>query len=157
VTAVTATSGETFDELFERERAAMMRVAYLIAGSTAVAEEMAQEAFVSVYERWGRLDNPGGYLRRCVVNKAVTAARRQRRGDQLLATSPALLPAAADPAHDHVLDAVRRLSPRHRALVVLRYDDHLTIPEIAGVLKLPAGTVKSGLHRALAGLREVLA
>lgn len=154
---VKESSGGTFDELFERERAAMVRVAFLVAGSRAVAEEVTQEAFVAVYERWGRLANPGGYLRRCVINKAVTAARRRRRGDELLAASPALLPEAADPAHDHVLDAVQRLNPRHRALVVLRYYDHLTIPEIAEVLHLPAGTVKSGLHRALAGLREVLA
>jgi RNA polymerase sigma-70 factor (sigma-E family) len=157
VTAVSETSRETFDELFERERQAMVRVAYLIAGSTAVAEEVTQDAFVTVYERWDRLDCPGGYLRRCVVNKAVTAARRRRRGEELLAISPALLPAEADPGHDHVLDAVRRLGPRARALVVLRYYDHLTVPEIAQVLGIPAGTVKSGLHRALAGLREVRA
>jgi RNA polymerase sigma-70 factor (sigma-E family) len=148
---------ETFDELFEREREAMVRVAYLIAGSTAVAEEVTQEAFVSVYERWSRLDSPGGYLRQCVVNRALSAVRRRRRGDELLAISPSLLPAEVGPGHDHMLDAVRRLPAKARALVVLRYYDHLTLQEIADVLDLPTGTVKSGLHRAIAELREALA
>lgn len=151
------TSCETFDELFERERLAMVRVAYLIAGSTAVAEEVTQEAFVTVFERWDRLESRGGYLRQCVVNKAVSAVRRQRRGDELTAMSLSLLPAEVAPAHDDMLDAVRRLAPRARALVVLRYYDHLTLQEIADVLQIPTGTVKSGLHRALAELREVLA
>lgn len=101
-----------------------MRVAYLIAGSTAVAEEVTQEAFVSVYERWSRLDSPGGYLRQCVVNRALSAVRRERRGDQLMAISPSLLPAEVGPGHDHMLDAVRRLPAK--AHLDLRISDVLT-------------------------------
>jgi RNA polymerase sigma-70 factor (sigma-E family) len=144
----------TFDELFERERAAMVRVAYLIAGSTAVAEEVTHDAFVAVFERWHQIERPGAYLRQCVVNGALQAGRRRRRGDELaVATAP---PEAVRPAYDHTLDAVRRLAPRARALVVLRYYGQLTHAEIAETLGIPVGTVKSGLHRALAELREVL-
>jgi RNA polymerase sigma factor (sigma-70 family) len=72
----------------------------------------------------------------------------------LVASDPP--PTELRPAYDHTLDAVRRLPSRARALVVLRFYDQLSIAEIAEVLGIPQGTVKSGLHRALAELREVL-
>jgi DNA-directed RNA polymerase specialized sigma24 family protein len=75
--AASPAGGDTFDELFLRERQSMVRVAYLIAGSTAVAEEVTHDAFVTVFERWDRLDQPGAYLRRCVVNGAMRASRRR--------------------------------------------------------------------------------
>lgn len=148
---------DTFDELFVRERGPMVRVAYLICGSTAVAEEVVHDAFVTTYERWGRLDNPGGYLRRSVVNAALRSKARSQTGQRLAAVSVAARRDTAREPFDHTLDAVRRLAPRARALIVLRYYDQLTTDEIADTLDIPAGTVKSGLHRALAELREVLA
>ena len=151
---MTPSTGETFDDLFLREREPMVRVAYLIAGSTAVAEEVTHDAFVTVFERWDRLDQPGGYLRRCVVNGAMRATRRRAHRERLEAVEPP--PDEIRPGFDHTLDAVRRLAPRARALVVLRYYGQLTTQEIADVLHIPPGTVKSGLHRALAELREVL-
>ena len=54
--------------LFEREQMPMLRLATLLVGSAEVGEEIVQDAFASVVERWGSLDNPGGYLRTCVVN-----------------------------------------------------------------------------------------
>lgn len=155
-------AGETFDELFARERGPMVRLAYLITGSAAVGEEVAHDAFVAVYERWGRLDDPGPYLRRCVVNAAIRSKARRRRGDELslVAAGPDVARPGAGTGpepFDHTLDAVGRLAPRARALVVLRYYDQLSMEEIADVLQIPTGTVKSGLHRALAQLREVLA
>lgn len=150
-------AGETFDELFLRERAAMVRIAYLITGSTAVAEEVAHDAFVTIYRRWDQLENAGGYLRRCVVNGASRSKRRHQHGERLVTTTaPGPTDTGPEP-FDHTLDAVHRLAPRARALVVLRYYDQLSTEEIADVLQIPAGTVKSGLHRALAQLREVLA
>ncbi|HEV7723144.1 MAG TPA: sigma factor, partial [Iamia sp.] len=59
-----------FDDLFTVERIPMTRLAYLLVGSEAVAEEVVQDAFAQVYERWDRLDRPGGYLRTCVVHGA---------------------------------------------------------------------------------------
>lgn len=150
-------AGETFDELFVRERGPMVRVAYLITGSNPVAEEVAHDAFVAVFQRWSRLENPGAYLRRCVVNAAIRSNQRRQHGERLATASVIGGSTAASAAFDHTLDAVHRLAPRARALVVLRYYDQLTIEEIADVLRIPTGTVKSGLHRALAQLREVLA
>ena len=150
-------AGEGFDDLFARERGPMVRVAYLITGSQARAEELAHDAFVTVYERWDRLDAPGAYLRRCVVNAAVRDKRRRRRGEELALVASVSGREDQPAAFDHTLDAVRRLAPRARALVVLRYYAQLPVEEIADVLRIPTGTVKSGLHRALAQLREVLA
>jgi RNA polymerase sigma-70 factor (sigma-E family) len=149
-------AAETFEELFARERGPMVRVAYLITGSRAVAEEVTHDAFVRVYQRWGRIERPGAYLRRCVVNGALGTRSRREHGERL---TRSLGPwgGAETADHDHTLDAVLRLPPRPRALVVLRFYEQLSVDEIAEVLQIPAGTVKSGLHRALAQLREVLA
>jgi RNA polymerase sigma factor (sigma-70 family) len=133
----------------------MVRLAYLVCGSTAVAEEVTHDAFVRVYQRWDRIERPGAYLRRCVVNRAMDAKTRHRHGDVL--TRSLAVPDGTPPQHDHTLDAVLRLAPKARAMVVLRFYDQLSVDEIAEVMGVPAGTVKSGLHRALAQLREVLA
>ena len=63
---------------------------------------------------------------------------------------------AVDPATDHVLDAVRALSPKRRAVVVLRFYEDLSIDQIAEVLRTRPGTVKSLLHRALKDLEKVV-
>jgi len=148
-------ASDGFPELFERERAGMVGLAYLVTGSNAVAEEIAHDAFINVYERWERLDNPGAYLRRCVVNAAIRAKQRHAHGERLAVVAAPGEEYTAE--FDTTLDLVRGLAPRARALVVLRYYDQLSIEEIADVLDIPAGTVKSGLHRALNQLREVLA
>jgi RNA polymerase sigma factor (sigma-70 family) len=140
-----------FDTIFTQERLPMVRLAFLMLRSEALSEEIVQDAFVTVLERWDRLDNPGAYLRRCVVNGCLNQARRARRS-----APPSGDAAEAELATDHTLDAVRRLSPQRQALVVLRYYADMTQDEIADVLRIPAGTVKSGLHRALGDLKEAL-
>jgi RNA polymerase sigma factor (sigma-70 family) len=152
-----AVAGDGFDALILHERGPMERVAYLICGSGAVAEEVVHDAFVSTYERWDRLDNPGGYLRRSVVNAALRSKARHSHGERLHAVAAGPAAQAAPESYDHTLEAVGRLAPRARALVVLRYYHQLSSEEIAETLGIPIGTVKSGLHRALAQLREVLA
>jgi RNA polymerase sigma factor (sigma-70 family) len=141
----------TFDDLFRRERTGMVRLAYLITRSTAVAEEVTHDAFVEVYERWSRLDRPGAYLRRCVVNRAIRHNRRRDRDPSL-----SVVRDDSAPAYDHTLDAVGRLPAQARAMVVLRYYASMSQQEIADVLGIPVGTVKSGLHRALAQLKQVI-
>jgi DNA-directed RNA polymerase specialized sigma24 family protein len=142
---------DDFDALFARERRPMVRLAYLMLRSEAQAEEVVQDAFVGVLERWDRLDNPGPYLRRCVVNGCLSRRRRAAR--------PVPVPVGGTDAvlaTDHTLDAVHRLAPRRRAMVVLRFYADLTQDEIADALQVPVGTVKSGLHRALSELKEAL-
>jgi RNA polymerase sigma factor (sigma-70 family) len=142
---------DDFETVFLRERTPMVRLAFLMLGSEALAEEVVQEAFVTVLERWQRVDNPGGYLRRCVVNGCLGQLRRARRPVPEPVGAPTV-----ELATDHTLDAVRRLSPQRQAMVVLRFYADMTQDEIADTLRLPVGTVKSGLHRALGELKETL-
>lgn len=142
-----------FDALFVRERTAMVRVAYLLVGSESVAEEIVQDAFASVYVRWDRIDNPGGFLRQCVVNGAKSSLRRrslERRKAVLLVDE------GTPPAGRELLDALAALPLGWRSVVVLRFYEGMTQEEIATALDMRLGTVKSSLHRGLAKLREAL-
>jgi RNA polymerase sigma-70 factor (sigma-E family) len=141
----------TFDQLFRRRYEPMVRVAYLLVGSRAEAEDVVQDAFARVELRWGRMDNPAGYLHRCVVNRCHDVLRRRRleeRFGRLRRQETTELGA------DELGDALASLPPKRRAAVVLRYYAGLREQEIADILGVRPGTVKSMLHRALAQLRE---
>ncbi|MEA2704944.1 MAG: hypothetical protein QOD63_2889, partial [Actinomycetota bacterium] len=60
--------GVTFESLYASEYRPLVRLAFVMLGGSNRAEEVVQDAFGRVYERWASLDNPGGYLRTCVVN-----------------------------------------------------------------------------------------
>jgi len=142
---------QTFEELFERERQPMVRLAYLITSSRAGAEELVHDAFVEVYQRWPQLDRPGAYLRTCVVNRAIRQKKRGRRRVVDLRREETV-----EHGYDHTFAALDGLVPRARAMVVLRYYAEMSQAEIAELLGVPVGTVKSGLHNALAELKKVL-
>lgn len=141
----------SFDALYRRRWASMVRLAYLLTGSTAVSEEVVQDAFIAVRDRWSRVEQPDAYLRTTVVNRARTAAFREARertsalGDH----HDAVLP----PEVDETWERIRRLPERQRAVVVLRFYEDLSEQQIAEVLGCRVGTVKSRLHRALSNLR----
>jgi RNA polymerase sigma-70 factor (sigma-E family) len=142
----------TFDDLYVAEYRRMVRLAFVMLDEAGAAEEVVQDAFARVYERWAKLDQPGGYLRTCVVNGCRDVLRRRRVAR--FRPSP---PAPADQAApDHLLDALAVLSPARRAAVILRYYADLPEAEIADALGVRPGTVKSMLHRALLQLREVV-
>lgn len=117
--------------------------------------EAAQEALVRVFRSLRSLHEPKalfGWVRTIAVREAVLTATRQRR------TTPAdlaALPARGDPqlAVD-VGDVLRRLSPQHRSILVLRDLEGLDERSVAEVLLLAEGTVKSRLHRARASFRK---
>jgi len=148
---VTAT---TFDDLFRSRYEPMVRVAYLLVGSRAEAEDVVQDAFARIELRWARLDNAEGYLHRCVVNRSYDVLRRRRLEQRfrLLHRDDR----TTDLEADELGDALASLTPKRRAAVVLRYYAGLPEREIAEVLRVRPGTVKSMLHRALAQLREVI-
>lgn len=150
-----APAATSFDEVFHREYAPMVRLATLLLGNEAEAEEAVQDALAIVHERWATLTRPGGYLRQCVVNRCADILRHRDVARRL--RRRAVMP--SEPAHletDHLLDALATLAPKRRAAVVLRYYEGCSEAEIAAVLRVRPGTVKSMLHRALAQLREVI-
>jgi RNA polymerase sigma-70 factor (sigma-E family) len=142
----------SFDALYAREARPMLRLAYLMVGSHAVAEEVVQDAFAKVYEKWHRIDAPGAYLRTCVVNSSRRSMRRARmEGDRMRLDGDATVHET-----EYLHDALARLSPKQRAAIVLRYFDDRSEADIAAMLNVRPGTVKSLLSRGLDELREVL-
>ncbi len=142
----------TFEDLYARQYAPMVRLAHTLVDSRPRAEEVVQEAFAAVYERYARLDHPEAYLRTTVLNQCRRVLRRRmvRRRQPVPPAEDGELGAS------HVVDAIRRLPHRQRSMIVLRYDLQLTDAEIAAALDVPLGTVKSTLHRAIATLRKEL-
>jgi RNA polymerase sigma factor (sigma-70 family) len=135
----------------------MVRLAHVICGSNAVAEEIVQEAFVLVRAHWATITNPGGYLRTTVVNLARGYLRRHDVELRHAGGPPG--PAVAvtgDPEIDETWAVVCRLPEQQRAVLALRFYEDLSIAQIAEVLGCRAGTVKSSIHRGLAKLREEL-
>jgi RNA polymerase sigma factor (sigma-70 family) len=145
---------ESFDDVFRRESDAMVRVAYLMVRSAPQAEEIVQDAFTRLLERWDRIPQPGAYLRTCVVNGCKDALRRRALERRRAVSEPARHP--VDLEVDHLGDALAALPVKRRAAIVLRYYDGLSEAEIAKVLRVRPGTVKSLVHRGLLQLREVV-
>lgn len=144
------------DELFRVEFAPMVRLATLMTGSQDVAEELVMDAFARVAPRVGALDRPGAYLRTSVVNAARSHQRQRARRRRAVHRTKPVAVAVHDPEIDELWSRLSRLRPDERACVVLRYYDDLPLAEIAELLELPLGTVKSHIHRSLATLRTLL-
>jgi len=157
---------DDFDEFVAGNLEQLLKTAYLIAWDASEAEDLVQECLLKVARRWPRvrgMAQPRAYARRILINLALDGARgRARRRGELDAT-----PGDADePSQDllvgfetraELLDALGRLTPRQRAVLVLRYFNDLTEAQTAEVLGCSSGTVKSNTSRGLARLREVLA
>jgi RNA polymerase sigma-70 factor, ECF subfamily len=152
-------SASDLEALFRAHWPRAFRAAYLVVHDAAAAEDIAQEAFVSAVRRLDGFDRRrpfGPWLHRIVVNRAIdwTRARALRRETELLDDAASVGP-APDP-DDSLRVSIARLSPDHRAVVVLRYLLEYTPGEIADLLDLPRGTVNSRLRRALDHLKEEL-
>jgi DNA-directed RNA polymerase specialized sigma24 family protein len=116
-----------------------------------------QDAFIGLYQQWGRVRNPGGYVRTAVVNRARNHVRdhqRAARGAGHFVERPHDL-AVADPGGD-LSRALSALPERQRTAVILRYWGDWSEREIAESLDCRPGTVKSLVARALDELRKVV-
>ena len=150
------------EQLFERHWDDAHRAAYWIVHDVAAAEDVAQEAFLSVLGALDRFDRGrgafGAWLRRAVVNRAIDHARartaRREVGAELLGERAAPAVESPDP---ELLAALAALPVDQRAVVVMRHVLGCTPTEIAAALRLPRGTVNSRLRRGLDALGEALA
>ena len=149
----------TFDNWARARLPALVRFAVVLTGDRGLAEDVVQEVMIRAYGRWPRitaLDQPDAYLRRMITNEYLSWRRRWARITPQADVAPAA--SVSDHAHAHAeRDAIRvelaRLPRRQRAVLVLRYYEHLTDNEIADLMGCPAGTVRSLASRALATLR----
>jgi RNA polymerase sigma factor (sigma-70 family) len=147
---VEAVVREPFDSLYHREFPGLVRLAMVLVDSQEQAEEVVQDAFAALYLRYQSVATPLAYIRASVLNGSRKVLRRRVLTRRLLGHPQP----DGEMVYNHVIDAVRRLPARQRAAVVLRYELQLTDSEIAETLKVPLGTVKSTLHRAIAQLRQ---
>ena len=145
-----------FIEWVAGQQRQLLRTAYLLCGDVHRAQDLVQEALIKVALRWPRLrsGNPAAYARQIIVRDNISWWRRHRRELPTNHESQARS-VSSDPETALVVRrALDRLTPRQRAVLVLRHFDDLTERETADILGVNIGTVKSTNATALARLRE---
>src|SRR5881409_2193357 len=152
-----AGSATDLEALFREHWPRAYRAAYLVVHDKAAAEDIAQEAFLAAVRALDRFDRRrpfGPWLHRIVVNRAIDWARARAlrpEAEQVDTAAP-----ERPERDDELLRELDRLSPEHRAVIVLRYLLDYTPGEIAELLDLPRGTVNSRQRRGLDRLEEAL-
>lgn len=145
-------ASETFEDFYAREFAAVVGLAYALSGSRWGAEDLAQEAFLAAHRGWdrvGRYEHPGVWVRRVVANLSVSVFRRRVAETKALALvalgyAPALPELSAEDAE--FWQAVRSLPRRQAQAIALHYLEDLSVAEVARILGTAEGTVKKHLH-----------
>lgn len=150
-----------FHKFFVSQYARLCWLGWALTASPAQAEELAQEAMVRTWWRWrlvGRPSDPASYARKVLVNRQRSLLRRAATETRSLARfrPDELVTPAGDERAMVLWQAVQDLPVRQRAVLVLRFYEDLPEAEVARLLGLSVGTVKSRCHRALARLRDQL-
>ena len=151
-------SASGIEALFRLHWPSAYRAAFLVVHDASAAEDIAQEAFLAAIRNLDRFDRGrpfGPWLHRIVVNRAIDWTRsRQLRAETGLVEA-SVWDDARD-VSDETLAALARLTPEHRAVIVLRHLLGYSPGEIAELLNLPRGTVNSRLRRGLDTLKETV-
>jgi RNA polymerase sigma-70 factor (sigma-E family) len=148
--------------LYQAHALGLIRLAVVMLGDRAAAEDVVQEAFCGLYRRWNQLsdtDKALSYVRSSVINGCRSALRKRRLPLRLRwepAGESAESAVLISEEHQEVLAAMRRLPVRQREAVVLRFYLDLGEEEIAASMRVTRGTVKSTTSRALAALGRML-
>jgi RNA polymerase sigma-70 factor (sigma-E family) len=154
-------TNEDFRGFFAQHYERLCRLGFLLTGDPAQAEELAQDALVRTWRRWrlvGKPDNPETYARKVLVNRHRSLLRRALVEARYRYRDRPTEGSSDEHREDAIVlwAATRRLPPRQRAVLVLRYYEDLSEAEIARVLGIPVGTVKTLARRGLARLRRSL-
>ncbi|WP_174248241.1 SigE family RNA polymerase sigma factor [Streptomyces hoynatensis] len=155
-----ATEAE-FTAYVRERRASLYATAYHLTGDRFEAEDLLQSALLSTYRAWDRISDKaavGGYLRRTMTNLHISAWRRRKLSEYPTEELPEA-PGEQDTMRGTELrtvlwQALARLPEQQRTMLVLRYYEGQTDPEIAETLNISVGTVKSSIWRTLRRLRE---
>ena len=147
----------TFESFFATEYGRVVGLAFVLCGRRAVAEEVAQDAFVQAYRRWSVVsgyDDPGAWVRRVAVNLATSTLRRRTREARALARLAARRTAPAELviANETFWEAVRRLPKRQAQCVALHYLEDRPVADVAALLGIAEATVRGYLHHGRAAL-----
>lgn len=144
----------SFAGFYSDQYAPMVRLAGAILRDPHSAEEATQDAFASLYGRWERVDDPLAYFRRTLVNRCRDQIRRESSRRKLVGRLKGSASMATPRPSDPMDDAINRLGPDQRAVIVLRYYAGLSPEEIAEALGRNPSTVRSWIRRALTNLRK---
>jgi RNA polymerase sigma-70 factor (sigma-E family) len=158
---VAAPSDQEFAELVEAAWPGLYRTAYLLLGEHHLAEDLVQTSLAKTYASWGKVREPaaaGGYARVVLANTASSWFRRRSWRNERPAAELPEPPGGGHELSDRpaVVEALRTLPPRQRAVIVLRYYADLSVREVADALGISEGTVKSQTSHALSTLRSWL-
>jgi RNA polymerase sigma-70 factor (sigma-E family) len=143
-------------EFVRARHAALLRRAYLLTGNPEAAADLVQDALVRCCVAWRRRppDNPEAYVLKVMVNRQISRWQRRRTIELPMADLPDQPGPEAE--RDEMWAVLQQVAPRQRAVLVLRYYEGMTEGEIADVLGISVGTVRSqnakGLHRLRAAL-----
>lgn len=158
------TPGREVAALYEAHALSLIRLAYVMLGDRPAAEDVVQEAFLGLYQRWSKLRDTAsapGYLRVSVLNGCRMVLRSSARRDDRTARIASELPwesaeatALVSEKYRQLLSGIRALPPRQREALVLRYYLELTEEQTAQSMGVRRGTVKSATSRALAALGQ---
>lgn len=155
----------SLEALFRSEYRRLVGLARLLVDEPGQAEEVVQDAFVSLHRNWHRLRNVGAaptWLRAAVVSGSRGQLRRRATARRhLRVVEPAIAADADEPLvladeHTAVAAALRSLPSRQRACLALRFYDDLSEAEIADTLGISTGSVKTHVHRGMAALSAAL-
>jgi len=152
-------------ELYRAHAVGLIRLAIVMLGDRAAAEDVVQDAFLGLYRRWAGLSDPANaltYVRSAVLNRCRNELRQRGRSRSHELAAVAVAGESAEAAvlvgeeHQRVLAAIRALPDRQREALVLRFYLDMSEEEAARAMGISRGTVKSATHRAVAALGRML-
>jgi RNA polymerase sigma-70 factor (sigma-E family) len=154
----------TLEDLYRQHRMRLVRLAVLLVDEPATAEDVVQEAFTGLYRNWGKLRDSAAavsYLRTAVVNGSRSVLRRRKTARDYVPPHAVNARSAESLAmlsteHQAVVNALSKLPPRQREVLVLRYYGGLSESEISDAAGISKGTVKSTASRALEALQRAM-
>lgn len=152
------TTDPAYGEFVLARQGRLRRAAYLMCGDPDQAEDLLQEALITLAEKWESVTHPDAFVRTVIYRQRVSWWRK-RRHEVAVEHLPdrGVEDGAEDRARDaEVRDVLRALPPRQRAALVLRYFEDLTEAQTAEVMGIATGTVKSLSHQAMARMRAEL-
>jgi len=153
---------ESFDDFYQRDYRSLIGLAYVMTGSRWVAEELAQEAMAEAHRKWSKIsryDDPSAWVRRVMVNKKISAARRRRTETKAMNRLRSLriqdsvdIPDSAS----EVWTTVCKLPLRQAQAIALFYWEDRPLAEIAAIMGVSVETTKTHLKRGRASLAQML-
>ncbi len=151
---------EAFGLLVELWQKPLLTFALRYLEQESEALDVVQETWISVIKRLKKLQNPSlfvSWLFRILTNKCIDRIRKKQNEEKIINNAnPKSETSKVSNENEYLEQAIQKLPDEHRTLIIMRFGQGLQVGQIAALLNIAEGTVKSRLHRALSRLREIL-